>query len=319
MKKIKIAVIVILGAVMLAALGYLSGYLYSYRLGAPEFPALAELSPSGDVALDAVLEAKITVELPLCQTIIEAKADPAGDGAAALPGEIAKVKYLWDQYRWQVTVPMRPVKPGLIGSGKLKIVLLQNDNQRKTVEIPIPTWRVKAQKVDPAGPLGLADELKAAPPARWPWFAAGLAVLLAGLIALWIWRNRRQKELIVITPPWEIALAEIESLRRQITNHEISMEEACGRLTDLTRDYLEERFHLAAAKQTTVEFLHELNAGNSPLSDQDKIYLREFLTVADLIKFAKMEPEERTLIDAAVKAENLVNTTKPAENLEAKA
>lgn len=319
MKKTKIAVIVIAGAAVLAAAVYLSGYLYSYRLGAPEFPALAELSPAGDVALDAIVEAKVTVELPISQTVIEAKADPAGDGAAALPAEIAKIKYLWDQSRWLVTLPMRPVKPGLIGSGKLKITVLERDNRRRTVEVPIPTWSVKAQKVDPASPLGLADELKAAPKARWPWLAAGLAVLLAGLIILWAWRHRRQKELIVITPPWEIALAQIESLRRQIANHEISMEEACTRLTDLTRGYLEERFCLAAAKQTTVEFLHELNAGNSPLSDQDKIYLREFLTVADLIKFAKMEPEERTLIDAAVRAENLVNTTKPAENAEAKA
>jgi len=319
MKKIKITIGIILAAVLLAAAVYVSGYFYSYRLGQPEFPALAELSQTNDVSLDALIEAKVTVDLPLCQSILEAKADPAGDGAAALPAEIARVKYLWDQSRWLVTLPMRPVKPGLIGSGKLKIVMLLRDNQRKTVEIPIPTWRVKTQKVDAASPLGIADELKGAPPARWPWIVAALAAVLVTLLALLIWRKRRQKELIVITPPWEIALAQIESLRRQITNHQISMEEACTRLTDLTRDYLEERFHLAAAKQTTVEFLHELNAGNSPLSDQDKIYLREFLTVADLIKFAKMEPEERTLIDAAVKAENLVNTTKPAENLEVKA
>jgi len=83
MKNLKIAVIVILGA---TALVYLSGYFYSYRLGQPEIPALAELSAANDVALDAVVEAKVTVELPLCQKIMEAKADPAGDGAAALPG-----------------------------------------------------------------------------------------------------------------------------------------------------------------------------------------------------------------------------------------
>jgi hypothetical protein len=78
--------------------------------------------------------------------------------------------------------------------------------------------------------------------------------------------------------------------------------------------YLEERFDFHAPERTTEEFLYELQATDLLLADQ-KQSLGEFLSVCDMVKFARYEPgqpELQALHDSAVR---LVDETEPQPEL----
>ena len=60
-------------------------------------------------------------------------------------------------------------------------------------------------------------------------------------------------------------------------------------LSDVMREYLEKRFQVKAQEQTTDEILGSL--ANKELPQESRTLLRQILTLADLVKFAKHKPE----------------------------
>jgi hypothetical protein len=76
------------------------------------------------------------------------------------------------------------------------------------------------------------------------------------------------------------------------------------------RNYIEQRFKLHAPSQTTHEFLSDLDSRDSGLISEHRLFLRNFLTAADLVKFANL-PADKELLESAInKAETLVESTK---------
>lgn len=61
-----------------------------------------------------------------------------------------------------------------------------------------------------------------------------------------------------------------------------------SQLTDLLREYIEERYEVPALERTTDELLNELRVG--PLAQEQQILLGNMLRAADLVKFAKAIP-----------------------------
>jgi LPS O-antigen subunit length determinant protein (WzzB/FepE family) len=132
-------------------------------------------------------------------------------------------------------------------------------------------------------------------PSVWTW----LWILLAGVVVIallawlvvWFLKKPKQEKAIEIAPlsSWEKAYARLENLRLKNL-----MERACLKpfyieLSDIIRQYLEERFSLKAPEMTTEEFLDSLR--RSPvLNDAQQQTLKEFLYISDMVKFAKLEP-----------------------------
>jgi len=84
----------------------------------------------------------------------------------------------------------------------------------------------------------------------------------------------------------------------------------CILVSDTVRVYLEERFSFHAPERTTEEFLRELQATDLLAPDQ-KQSLGDFLSVCDMVKFARYEPgppELHALHDSAVR---LIDETEP--------
>lgn len=109
---------------------------------------------------------------------------------------------------------------------------------------------------------------------------AGGVVLLA--LAAYFWKKRvRQQRL---KSPREIALASLAGLE---TSREVIAAEAfANRAAQTVRQYIAERFGLAAPRRTTEEFLRELaKQESSPLVGESDD-LRAFLKSCDLAKFA---------------------------------
>jgi hypothetical protein len=140
------------------------------------------------------------------------------------------------------------------------------------------------------------------------WIGSTIALLLALLLAWWLWRrHRRQADVpapIIVVPPHEKARARLlEALALMQQPRPF-----CILVSDTIRVYLEERFDLRAPERTTEEFLEELQS--SPmLSFDQKRALGDFLMRCDLVKFARYEPGEPELRGTYEAAVRLVDET----------
>ena len=112
-------------------------------------------------------------------------------------------------------------------------------------------------------------------------------------------------------PSHVIAINRIDEIRN---NESLSAEgnekEYYTQLTDVLREYMHDRFGIDAQEMTTSEIIDEL----LKIKDKDSIKeLKEILEVADLVKFAKMKPDERENRLNMTNAIEFVNETKNAE------
>jgi len=115
----------------------------------------------------------------------------------------------------------------------------------------------------------------------------GLLILLL-LIFLLINRftkNKKSKELTKPSIPAHIiALGELESLKSRELWQNNEAKEYYSELSDILRTYIENRYHILAMESTTDEINRDLH---TILENSDRDLLNEFLTTADLVKFAK--------------------------------
>jgi hypothetical protein len=116
----------------------------------------------------------------------------------------------------------------------------------------------------------------------WFFWLAGGAALAAFFYGAWRWYRH------VRTAPksaYEIALERLERARVLMTletAREFSIE-----VSEIVRSYIEARFQVRAAHQTTEEFLHNLLEPSDALLGSHQELLAEFLHHCDLAKFAR--------------------------------
>ncbi len=145
-------------------------------------------------------------------------------------------------------------------------------------------------------------------PWLWVWIAAGVILLATAVyLAYRYWRKQATQPVFVpVIPPHERARLKLQEALALIDQPR----PFCVLVSDTIRLYLEERFNFHAPDRTTEEFLHELKATDLLLPDQ-KQSLGEFLSVCDMVKFARYEPgppELQALHESAVR---LVDETEP--------
>jgi hypothetical protein len=144
----------------------------------------------------------------------------------------------------------------------------------------------------------------------WVLVIIAVAVLVMAAIAVLVWWLLRKKAEL---PPSLPSIPPHERARQKLQEALALMNQPrpfCIMVSDTVRLYLEERFKFHAPDRTTEEFLYELQATNLLLPEQ-KQSLGEFLSVCDMVKFAKYEPgppELQALHDSAVR---LVDETEP--------
>ena len=136
----------------------------------------------------------------------------------------------------------------------------------------------------------------------WWWAAGGGALLLAALLA-WAWTRRRRAadaDVAEAPPPLphEVALAALARLAARRLPESGRVEPYFVRLSEIARRYVEDRFGLRAPELTTDEFLvtaaRTADRGLAPHRDM----LSAFLLRADLVKFARDEPDLGTSKEA---------------------
>jgi len=163
-------------------------------------------------------------------------------------------------------------------------------------------------------------------PLNWKlWLAVGLAVFLisAGLAAYFLIKKAWVEKILPAPFAHEIAYKALADLKASSLVKDGFVKEYFFRLSFIVRQYLENRFKMRAPEMTTEEFLivmSNVGAGlvpaqtgrpqGSPLPQQIKDLLKNFLEKADMVKFAKYGPNADEIIGAFDAAMKLVDETK---------
>lgn len=141
--------------------------------------------------------------------------------------------------------------------------------------------------------------------------AAVLAVGLLGAGLFYVLNRPRRQRLLPPAPPHEVALTALSKLRTRHLIEEGKAEEYYVQLSAIVRRYLEDRFRLRAPEMTTEEFLTTV-AGDGRLASPHRRLLADFLSQADLVKFARHLPTPQDSEGAYTAARRFVEETQPA-------
>lgn len=139
-----------------------------------------------------------------------------------------------------------------------------------------------------------------------------LIVLLLAAGAFWaLGRYKKEGTVLPKKPqptPYESAMRALKDLKTKNLWEQGQEKEYFTRLTDILRTYLDRRFGINAMEMTTREIMDRLY--ESDLKDKRE-YMRQILSVADFVKFAKVRPLPADNIAAYENAVKFVEETKP--------
>jgi hypothetical protein len=149
-----------------------------------------------------------------------------------------------------------------------------------------------------------------------------LGVMLIGaiifLVLYSIKRKKKNKPFFSLPskpkdPPHIIALRELDRIKNEKIWQKEKTKQYYSEVTDVLRNYIEERFEIRAMEQTTDEILQSFRYRKDLLGEKSFTNLSQILSLADLVKFAKYKPlpddDNLTLVNSYF----FVNDTKKEE------
>ena len=161
-----------------------------------------------------------------------------------------------------------------------------------------------------------------------PYIVVGL--LLVAISIFLIRYYRKKKATVVIpekpapppVPAHILALEQLDELVREKLWQQGKIKLYYSRLTDIIRQYIELRFGVPAMEQTTEDIIRDFRK-QGHISEKIRNELKGLLELADLVKFAKWQPEaedheasQQAAYDFILKTKPVVNLRKPLEEQE---
>jgi len=175
-------------------------------------------------------------------------------------------------------------------------------------------------------PVSTAEDIKDVKspitiPFDWKWLLLWAAIALLLLIAgAYLYKKYQQKQLeqpvekkIITVPPHVKALTELDNLEKEQLWQKGFIKDYHSRITEIIRNYFEERFDLPAMELTTTETIQHLK----DLNEKDLILkiTYNFLSNADLVKFAKFQPLETVNEEMMKQAREIIDSTIPQKQV----
>lgn len=149
------------------------------------------------------------------------------------------------------------------------------------------------------------------------WLALGLVVLIVGWLLYKRYKKKKselrvEKKLVKI-PVHVKAFTALDELEKQQLWQKGKIKEYHSNITEIIRIYFQERFGLPAMELTTSESIQQLRSTKEAENIIDLTF--DFLSNADLVKFAKFQPLQSVNEEMMSQARNIVQNTIPASSL----
>lgn len=145
----------------------------------------------------------------------------------------------------------------------------------------------------------------------WGLIAAGIAL---AAVLFWLLLHRRKNRAIAPPaplPPHRVASAALDRLLADHHAGRVDTNQFFLELSAILRHYIEAGFAIRASEQTTEEFLATVGRGNTLLAPH-KALLHDFLSLCDLVKFARHLPLPAEPETAAGLCRTFIEATTPA-------
>jgi hypothetical protein len=158
---------------------------------------------------------------------------------------------------------------------------------------------------------------------------AGAALLLAAVAGFLLLRRLRRRQparkpevapvrkRVPTRPAWEVALEELDRIAAEGLVDKGELRRQYEEVTVALRRYLEDRYGLPALESTTDELRERLPRTPLPATQASRVLA--LLSEADLVKFAKAEPDPREARGTEARARNVVLATMPRPAAEERA
>ncbi len=151
------------------------------------------------------------------------------------------------------------------------------------------------------------------------WLALGLLGLAVLVVAIWLLVKYRSRIPLLggekpTVPPHVEAIRRLEALRHQKLPQNGKHKQYYSGITDILRVYIERRWGIGAMEMTSGEIIEAADVPRSAGDIDAKRFedLAELLRTADLVKFAKLVPDEAEVDRAYFNAYYFVEETKAA-------
>jgi len=146
------------------------------------------------------------------------------------------------------------------------------------------------------------------------WSLIGL--LMAALIAFLLYYLKRRREGKSLLPKrarpprpaHELALEALDKLAAEELLERGEVKEYYSRLSDIIRQYIENRYFIPAMEMTTTQLLGAMQ--EAALAETDIARMADFLATCDLVKFAAVIPDKETHSQKTKTAYDFVQATK---------
>jgi len=145
---------------------------------------------------------------------------------------------------------------------------------------------------------------------------AGVMILVLAPLAYLIYRKKRLSVGTGVQPteparpPYEVAIESLEAVKRnELLNHGL-IKEYFSAISDTIRTYIEGRYAIPAMEQTTLEIISAFN-GRDTMDQATLQLLKDLLNLADLVKFAKLQPPVTDCINYLEEAYRFLEMTRP--------
>jgi magnesium-transporting ATPase (P-type) len=298
--------------------GVITAYI---KPAASEIPETAEVTPAGKITPGA--ENKYTFEVTLPADITVKSAELFRNGSALSAASVKFAGWYFNKMKWRISGSFRIFETGKADGLSVRVAQEKFFGKNPpALQVNIPEKECAVAENITAGeklhlaPVPEANELDGVEKSfaqpfykNWIFYAViALIIVLCALAAIFFKRKKSAAAL----PLDQRTLQEIQQICAMVKAKKMRVESGFAALSDIIRNYLEERSGVPATRRTTVEFLHELAANPDFLSAEERIYLTGFLNNADLIKFAGATARPEMLNNAAAEADKLVRTTTAA-------
>ncbi len=146
------------------------------------------------------------------------------------------------------------------------------------------------------------------------WWIVGAGLLLLAIIGYVIWKKTRKKPVVMAPPPppeplHEKALRLLAALEAEGLWQKGEVKEYYVRLTDILRNYIEERFNVPAMERTTDELTAAARTHKELAFQAQRLH--GILATADMAKFARAQPTLTEHISTMQATKDLVVATIP--------
>ena len=277
-----------------------------------------KISPD-EIHIGKVIRIEIVSELPWYRRPINKIKMEIPEGLQVLNYRAQNIVGLsGGKWRWKSVLELQAYELGSFQNLMANVSLTPDkNNENAFLDVPLPEITIAPRLDEDITHLHMASELSEdflrqnkSHVSKWLLFSLSIAVLIA-MAAFFLIRRRPKRELEA-PKPWSVAESLILELEDRLP---LDAEIVFVELTDIVRGYIESVYNLRATERTTPEFLDEMKRDETQLSSEHGLLLIDFLTAADMVKFARLDATQDQIKDAIKKATRfVVETSEPIIN-----